>query len=50
MLQTSLGFLLTMGSIQLVPVVVDALGWSAAFALLALGPAFGIESIRRLKR
>jgi len=49
MLQTSLGFLLTMGSIQLVPAVVHWLGWSAAFALLALGPAFGIESIRRLK-
>jgi MFS family permease len=50
MLQTSLGFLLTMGSIQLVPVVVDALGWSWAFALLALGPVAGIESIRRLNR
>jgi MFS family permease len=50
MLQTSLGFLLTMGSIQLVPVVADAVGWSWAFALLALGPAFGIGSIRRLSR
>jgi len=49
MLQTSLGFLLTMGSIQLVPVVVDAFGWSWAFALLALGPMAGIEAIRRLR-
>lgn len=50
MLQTSLGFLLTMASIQLVPFVVARTGWSAAFALLALGPAAGIESIRRLRR
>ena len=50
MLQTSLGFLLTMGSIQLVPVVAGAVGWSWAFALLAFGPLLGIESIRRLAR
>jgi MFS family permease len=49
MLQTSLGFLLTMGSIQLVPVVAAKVGWSWAFGLLALGPVFGIESIRRLR-
>jgi MFS family permease len=50
MLQTSLGFLLTMGSIQLVPVVAERLGWSWAFGMLAIGPALGIESIRRLRR
>ena len=50
MLQTSLGFLLTMGSIQLVPVIVGLVGWGWAFAVLALGPVFGIESIRRLAR
>jgi hypothetical protein len=48
-LQTSLGFLLTTISIQLVPPIVRALGWPWAFALLAVGPALGILSIRRLQ-
>jgi sugar phosphate permease len=48
--QTSLGFLLTTVSIQLVPPVVDAVGWAWAFPWLALGPAFGIAAIRRLWR
>jgi len=48
--QTSLGFLLTMVSIQLVPPVVDAVGWRWAFPVLALGPAAGIGAIRRLTR
>ena len=47
--QTSLGFLLTMISIQLVPPVVDAVGWAYAFPMLALGPMFGITAIRRLR-
>jgi MFS family permease len=47
-LQTSLGFLLTMATIQLVPVLADALGWRLAFVVLALGPAAGIAAIRRL--
>jgi MFS family permease len=46
--QTSLGFLLTMVSIQLVPVLVQAVGWRWAFAFLSLGPAAGIAAIRRL--
>jgi MFS family permease len=49
MLQTSLGFLLTMVSIQLIPVMAGWVGWRWAFAVLAAGPALGIESIRRLK-
>ncbi|GMV07444.1 MAG: hypothetical protein AMXMBFR53_37190 [Gemmatimonadota bacterium] len=49
-LQTSMGFLLTMATIQLVPVLVDAFGWPWAFPVLALGPAAGITSIRRLAR
>jgi MFS family permease len=48
MLQTSLGFLLTTVTIQLVPPVVAAVGWAWAFPLLALGPAAGIGAIRRL--
>ncbi|HEY5219032.1 MAG TPA: hypothetical protein VIJ16_04445, partial [Gemmatimonadaceae bacterium] len=47
-LQTSLGFLLTMVSIQLVPPAQAAVGWRGAFVLLALGPVFGIAAIRRL--
>ena len=48
-LQTSLGFLLTTVTIQLVPPVVAAIGWRWAFAMLAVGPALGIWSIRRLR-
>lgn len=46
--QTSLGFLLTMVSIQLVPPFAQLVGWRWAFSALALGPALGIASIRRL--
>jgi len=48
MLQTSLGFLLTMLTIQAVPAAVELVGWRWGFACLALGPAVGIMSIRRL--
>jgi len=48
--QTSLGFLLTMVSIQLVPPVEQLVGWRWAFAMLAIGPAAGIAAIRRLVR
>ena len=47
-LQTSLGFLLTLATIQLVPQLAEAAGWRWAFAILALGPAFGIAAIQRL--
>ncbi len=46
-LQTSLGFLLTMVTIQGVPVLQESLGWSLAFPVLALGPIFGIAAIRK---
>jgi MFS family permease len=49
-LQTSLGFLLTMVSIQLVPRLADALGWRWAFVVLAGGPALGILAMSRLRR
>jgi MFS family permease len=48
MVQTCLGFLLTTVTIQLIPPVVEKLGWAWAFPLLALGPAAGIAAIRRL--
>ena len=48
-MQTSLGFLLTLVTIQLVPSLVEALGWRWVFPFLALGPMFGIASLRRLR-
>jgi len=48
-LQTSLGFLLTAVSIQVLPFVERRLGWSGAFALLAAGPLFGVVSMLRLR-
>jgi hypothetical protein len=36
-LQTSLSFLLTLGTIWLVPLLVGQVGWSLAFAVLAVG-------------
>ena len=48
--QTSLGFLLTMVSIQLIPPIVTHVGWRWAFPILALGPMLGIAAIRRLMR
>lgn len=49
-LQTSIGFLLTMATIQGVPAIVEAAGWRWAFPLLALGPALGIGAILRFQR
>jgi len=49
-LQTSLGFLLTMASIELVPRLVAGIGWRWAFVALAAGPAAGIGTMRRLRR
>ena len=47
--QVSLGFLLTTLTIQAIPPLVAWVGWRGAFALLAVGPALGILSIRRLQ-
>jgi len=49
-LQTSVGFLLTMVTIQGVPVLQQSFGWSLAFPVLALGPILGIAAIRRFDR
>jgi MFS family permease len=48
--QTSLGFLLTTVTLRIIPPLRDLLGWERAFALLALGPVFGIWSMLRLRR
>ena len=49
-LQTSLGFLVTLISIRLVPALVDHLGWSRAFWVLVPGPVFGIWAMGALRR
>jgi len=49
-LQTAIGFLLTTVSIQLVPILVDLVGWQWAFAPLAIGPAVGTVSMYWLKQ
>jgi sugar phosphate permease len=46
--QTSIGFLLTMVTIQLVSAFAARIGWQWAFAFLAIGPMAGIAAIRQL--
>jgi len=47
-LQVSIGFLLTTITIQLIPPMVQWIGWQWVFPVLAIGPAVGIACIRRL--
>jgi MFS family permease len=49
-LQTSLGFLLTLVTIRLIPTLERAVGWQWAFVFLALGPAVGIWAMGTLRR
>jgi hypothetical protein len=49
-LQTSLGFLLTLASIRLVPVLVDWVSWQWAFLILTPGPLVGFLAMSRLLR
>jgi MFS family permease len=47
-LQTCLGFLLTLGSIRVIPIVVELVGWEWAFVALAPGPAVGVVAMHLL--
>jgi MFS family permease len=47
-LQTSVGFLLTMVSIRLVPIAAEAVGWQWVFLALAPGPFIGAYALRGL--
>jgi MFS family permease len=47
--QTCGGFLLTMASIRLLPVVAEAVGWQWAFVALAPGPFLGALALRGLR-
>ncbi len=49
-LQTSLGFLLTLVSIRLIPAMANLVGWRWAFAVLAIGPALGAWAMWALMR
>jgi MFS family permease len=49
-IQTSMGFLLTLLTIHLVPLLVAEFGWSYAFAFLAIGPYVGVLAMWRLRR
>jgi MFS family permease len=49
-LQTSLGFLLTLLTIRLIPTLERTVGWQWAFAFLALGPLVGIWALNKLRR
>jgi MFS family permease len=49
-LQTSLGFLLTLVSIRLIPLLVAAVGWQWAFMVLAAGPVLGIWAMATLRQ
>jgi len=48
-LQTALGFTLTLLTIHLMPYLIAALGWRHAFVPLAIGPAFGVFAMARLR-
>jgi MFS family permease len=49
-MQTSLGFLLTLFTIRLIPPLQAWLGWQYAFMILALGPIVGIWSMQALRK
>jgi len=49
-LQTSLGFLLTLITIRLIPPLEAWVGWRWAFAFLAIGPALGVWAMFTLRR
>ena len=48
--QTAVGFLLTVGSIQVTPLVAEAVGWRWAFAPLVVGPAVATAAMVLLRR
>ncbi|MBK0399930.1 MFS transporter [Limibaculum sp. M0105] len=46
--QTALGFALTIVTVQITPQVAGAIGWPLTLAGMAIGPALGVEAMRRL--
>ncbi len=48
--QTSVGFMLTLATIHIIPVAVAWSGWPFAFSILAIGPFLGALAMWRLRR
>jgi MFS family permease len=48
-IQTSIGFLLTTISIELIPKAVALVGWHWAFVIVAPGPLLGVLAMMRLR-
>ncbi|HVS14364.1 MAG TPA: MFS transporter [Thermoanaerobaculia bacterium] len=48
--QTSLGFLLTLFTLRMVPPLVERVGWAGALPVLAIGPALGAIAMGLLRR
>ncbi len=48
--QTCAGFLLTLATIHIIPLVAQAFGWQWAFSVLAIGPVVGIWAMARLRQ
>ena len=49
-IQTCCGYLLTMITIRLVPLVANSAGWGVGFAILAIGPVFGTWHMMKLRK
>ncbi len=49
-LQTSLGFLLTVVTISLLPIAAATFGWRWSMSVLAFGPALGVWAMQALRR
>jgi len=49
-LQTAIGFLLTVGSIQLTPIIASTVSWQWAFAPLVIGPTVGTVAMLWLRQ
>ena len=47
--QTSMGFLLTLTTIHMIPWLAEMVGWRYAFAALAAGPLVGVVAMARLR-
>jgi MFS family permease len=48
--QTSIGFLLTLITLQITPILIESVGFKWVFVLLVPGPVFGAVSMLRLRR
>lgn len=48
--QTAIGFLLTIVTIQLVPLIATVFGWRYAFLVLGAGPTTGLAALAALNR